>query len=102
MKKRIIAIAGFALASVAPAALAEEQQQQEQSVTSGPATGSPVEPSGAVQKDNPKAVEANPSGLPGPSGTSAGAPAVEGKKGTQSGQEWTSPAEIRRKKSPSS
>ncbi len=102
MKKRIAVIAGFALAMVAPAALAEEQQQQEQGVTSGPATGSPVEPSGSVQKDNPKAADINDSGLSGPSGTSAGAPAVEGMKGTQSGQEWTPPEEIRRKKAPSS
>lgn len=102
MKKRIAVIAGFALAIAAPAALAEEQQQPEQGVTSGPATGGAVEPSGSVQKDNPQAAEVNDSGLSGPSGTSAGAPAVEGKKGTQSGQEWTPPEEIRRKKAPNS
>jgi hypothetical protein len=100
MNKRIAVIAGFAFAFVATAARAEELQ--EQGATSGPATGSPVEPSGAVQKDNPKAADSNDSGLPGPSGMSAGAPAVEGKKGTQSGQEWTPPAEIQRKKSPNS
>ncbi|MGJ0621457.1 MAG: hypothetical protein ACR65Z_12205 [Methylocystis sp.] len=104
MKKPIVVIAGLALAIAAPAALAEDQQtqQQEEGVTSGPASGAPVEPSGSVQKDNPKAVEVNDSGLSGPSGASAGAPAVEGKKGTQSGQEWTPPEEIRGKKAPSS
>ncbi|HEY8126916.1 MAG TPA: hypothetical protein VIF88_16015 [Methylocystis sp.] len=116
MKTRLAIIGSLALAFLAPAALAEDQQQeqqlqpqqesdqqsqQEQGVTSGPAAGTPVEPSGSVQKDNPKAVDA-PSGVSGPSGTSAGAPAVEGKKGTQSGQEWAPPEEIRRKKGPSS
>lgn len=104
MKKPIAVIAGLALAIAAPAALAAEEQlqEQDQGVTSGPATGNPVEPSGSVQKDNPQAAEINDSGLSGPSGTSAGAPAVEGKKGTQSGQEWTPPEEIRRKKAPNS
>jgi hypothetical protein len=104
MKRRIVVIAGAAFAIAAPAALASEEQpqQQVQGVTSGPASGGAVEPSGAVQKDNPKAAEINDSGLSGPSGTSAGAPAIEGKKGTQSGQEWTPPDEIRRKKSPTS
>jgi len=116
MKTRIAVIGSLALAFLAPAALAEEEpqgqssqqqsdqqsQQQEQGVTSGPAAGTPVEPSGSVQKDNPKAEEVNPSGVSGPSGTSAGAPAVEGKKGTQSGQEWAPPEEIRRKKGPTS
>ncbi len=103
MKKRIV-IASLALAIFAPAALAEEQppQQQEPGVTSGPAASAPVEPSGAVQKDNPQAADVNDSGLSGPSGTTAGAPGVEGKKGTQSGQEWAPPEEIRRKKAPSS
>ncbi|MEF3366683.1 hypothetical protein V3H18_09070 [Methylocystis sp. 9N] len=84
MKPQIAVIACFALAIAAPAAWAEEQQQQ--GVTSGPATASPVEPSGAVQKENPKATEGHESGVSGPSGTSAGAPGVEGKQGTQSGQ----------------
>ncbi|NUJ79612.1 hypothetical protein HUN39_06160 [Methylocystis sp. FS] len=118
MKTGIAVIGSLALAFLAPAALAEEEQQgqspqqqseqqsqpqqQEQGVTSGPAAGTPVEPSGSVQKDNPKAEDVNPSGVSGPSGTSAGAPAVEGKKGTQSGQEWAPPEEIRRKKGPTS
>ncbi|AZG75747.1 MAG: hypothetical protein CTY36_13695 [Methylocystis sp.] len=123
MKTGLAVVGSLALAFLAPAALAEEQQQeqreqlqqtqqqppdqqsqqsQEQGVTSGPAAGSPVEPSGAVQKDNPKAVDVNESGLAGSSGTSAGSPGVEGKKGTQSGQEWAPPEEIRRKKGPSS
>lgn len=95
MKTRIAVIASLALAFWAPAAVAEDPSDQ--GVTSGPATGGPVEPSGAVQKDNPKAADVNDSGLSGPSGTSAGAPGIEGKKGTQSGQEWTPPQEIRRK-----
>lgn len=114
MKTRLAVAGSLALALLAPAALAEDQQQQspqqesdqpsqqEQGVTSGPAAGSPVEPSGAVQKDNPQAADVNESGLAGPSGTSAGSPGVEGKKGTQSGQEWAPPEEIRRKKGPSS
>lgn len=84
MKPQIAVITCLALAIPAPAAWAEEEQQQ--GVTSGPATASPVEPSGAVQKQNPKATEGQESGLSGPSGTSAGVPGIEGKKGTQSGQ----------------
>ncbi|MBG0798685.1 hypothetical protein IYX23_13510 [Methylocystis sp. L43] len=123
MKTGIALIGSLALALLAPAALAEDQQQgqsqqsdqqsqpqqqpqpkpqQEQGVTSGPAAGTPVEPSGSVQKDNPKAEDINSSGVSGPSGTSAGAPSVEGKKGTQSGQEWAPPEEIRPKKGPGS
>lgn len=118
MKTGIALIGSLVLALLAPAALAEDQQQgqsqqsdqqspqqqpqQDQGVTSGPAAGTPVEPSGSVQKDNPKAEDVNPSGVSGPSGTSAGAPAVEGKKGTQSGQEWAPPEEIRPKKGPGS
>lgn len=93
MKPQIAVIACFSLAVLAPAAWAEEPQQ-EQGVTSGPASASPVEPSGAVQKENPKATEGQEGSLSGPSGTSAGAPGVEGKKGTQSGQEWAPPEEI--------
>ena len=104
MKKRIAVIASLALAFSRPRRLpkSSSRNQQEQGVTSGPAAGSPVEPSGAVQKDNQKAADVNESGLAGPSGTSAGSPGVEGKKGTQSGQEWPPPEEIRRKKGPSS
>lgn len=128
MRKRIAVVASLAVVCFAPAALAEEQQtqqqqpqqqqtqqpeqqtqqqpqtqhQQEQGVTSGPAAGTPVEPSGSVQKDNSKAEEVNPTGVSGPSGTSAGAPAVEGKKGTQSGKDWVPPEEIRPKKGPTS
>lgn len=96
MKKRIV-IASLALAILAPPTLAEEQLQ-EQGVTSGPAAGAPVEPSGAVQKDNPNMTDVDANRVSGPSGTSAGAPGVEGKKGTQSGQEWAPPEEIRGKK----
>lgn len=96
MEKRVAVITSLALAFLAPAAIAA-QQPQDKGVTSGPATGTPVESSGSVQKDNPKAADVNESGLSGPSGTSAGAPGIEGKKGTQSGQEWTPPEEIQRK-----
>ncbi|PPD13543.1 MAG: hypothetical protein CTY30_08935 [Methylocystis sp.] len=121
MKTGIAVVGSLALALLGPAALAEDQQQEQspqqqsdqqsqpqqqppedQGVTSGPAAGSAVEPSGAVQKDNPKAADVNESGLAGSSGTAAGSPGVEGKKGTQSGQEWQPPEEIRRKKGPSS
>jgi len=98
MKKRIVVIASLAIISFAPAAWAEEQQQEQGGVTSGPASGSPVEPSGSVQKDNPQATDADEGRVSGPSGTSAGAPGVEGKKGTQSGQEWAPPQEIKGKK----
>ncbi|MGB5084431.1 MULTISPECIES: hypothetical protein [Methylocystis] len=90
MKKPFVVIVSLALAAVAPPAFAEDQ-----GVTSGPAAGKPVEPSGAVQKENPKN-PVHPGNVAGPSGTSAGAPSVEGKRGTQSGKEWTPPAEIRR------
>ncbi len=66
--------------------------------TSGPAGGSTVTPSTAVQKDNMHIPDINPSDVSGPSGTSAGAPGIEGKKGTQSGQEWQPPAEIQQRK----
>lgn len=98
MKKRIVVIASLAIASFAPAAWAEEQQQEQGGVTSGPASGSPVEPSGSVQKENPQATGTEAGQVSGPSGTSAGAPGVEGKKGTQSGQEWSAPEEIKNKK----
>ncbi len=70
-----------------------------QGETSGPAAGSAVDPSTVVQKNNPMAQEnASPTGLPGPSGTSAGAPGIEHKAGTQGGKEWMPPEEIRGKK----
>lgn len=90
MKKRFVVIVSLALAVVAPVAIA-----QDQGVTSGPSTGKPVEPSGAVQKKNPNIPSVRRGDVSGPSGTSAGVPGVEGKKGTQSGKEWTPPQEIR-------
>lgn len=93
MKTLLIAMLSLALAAVAsPSAFAEED-----GVTSGPAAGTPVEPSGAVQKENPDNPDVDPGNVSGPSGTSAGAPGVEGKKGTQSGKEWSPPDEIRRR-----
>jgi len=64
--------------------------------TSGPAAGKPINPSTVVQKQNTH-VDDNNTTVTGPSGTSAGAPGVEGGRGTQSGREWTPPAEIRRR-----
>lgn len=67
--------------------------------TSGPAVGTHVDPPTVVQKDNPAAqVNASPTGLAGPSGTSAGSPGIEGKAGTQAGKEWQPPQEIRGKR----
>lgn len=91
MKERFAIIASFAIAIAAPIATA-----QEQGVTSGPSTGNPVEPSGAVQKENPNIPEVDQHNPSTPSGASAGAPGVEGKKGTQSGK-WVPPEEIRRR-----
>lgn len=65
--------------------------------TSGPAAGEAVTPSAAVQKDNTHIPDMSPSDLPGPSGTSAGAPGIEAKPGTQAGKEWQPPLEIRKK-----
>ena len=70
-----------------------------QGETSGPATGTPVDPSTVVQKNNPMAQQyASPTGLAGPSGTAAGSPGIEHKAGTQGGKEWLPPEEIRGKK----
>lgn len=67
--------------------------------TSGPASGSNVNPSTVVQKENPAAmVNASPAGVAGPSGTAAGSPGIEAKRGTQSGREWLPPEEVQRKK----
>lgn len=51
--------------------------------TSGPAAGTPVEPSTVVQKKNPYISRGREK--PGLSGTTAGAPGVEGGVNTQSG-----------------
>jgi hypothetical protein len=67
--------------------------------TSGPAIGTPVDPSTVVQKSNPLAMDhGSPDGVSGPSGTAAGAPGIEHKAGTQGGREWLPPEEIRGKK----
>ncbi len=97
MKRRFVFIVSLALAAGAPVAFAEDQ-----GVTSGPSAGKPVEPSGAVQKKNPRIPDVHPDDVSGPSGTSAGAPGVEGKKGTQSGKAWTPPLEIRSVRAPPS
>lgn len=76
-------------------AVAQESESQTPSSgdTSGPATGTPVEPPTAVQKENPKNVDDS-----GASSAAAGAPGVEAKAGTQGGKEWLPPEEIQRKK----
>jgi len=50
--------------------------------TSGPAIGTPVDPSTVVQKRNPFI---RPETLAGQSGVPAGSPGIEGKADTQSG-----------------
>jgi hypothetical protein len=78
---------------------AAPREQAEAGDTSGPAAGSNVNPPTVVQKENPAAVEnASPSGVAGPSGTAAGSPGIEAKRGTQAGREWLPPEEIQRKK----
>jgi hypothetical protein len=74
-------------------------RQAEIGDTSGPAAGSNVNPPTVVQKENPAVMEqASPSGVAGPSGTAAGSPGIEAKRGTQAGREWLAPEEIQRKK----
>ncbi len=86
MEKLVVIIISLATASLAPAAFAQDQGD-----TSGPTTGRPVKPSGAVQKENPSIPHIQKKNVATPSGTSAGEPGVEGKKGTQSGKEATPP-----------
>jgi hypothetical protein len=74
-------VIGFSL--TAPLAWAEARHPVYLGETSGPAAGKPVEPSGSIQKDN---TDIDPAAPPNPSSASAGAPAVEGKQGTQSGK----------------
>ncbi|KAF2990417.1 hypothetical protein OGR47_14700 [Methylocystis sp. MJC1] len=67
--------------------------------TSGPAAGTNVQPPTVVQKENPEAQKyASPAGVAGPSGTAAGSPGIEAKRGTQAGREWLPPEEIQRKR----
>lgn len=67
--------------------------------TSGPAAGTNVQPPTVVQKENPEAQKhASPAGVAGPSGTAAGSPGIEAKRGTQGGREWLPPEEIQRKR----
>lgn len=69
-------------------------RQVETGNTSGPAAGTPVLPSTAVQKENPFIAQSILAGCPGggaqttsrASGTSAGAPGIEGAPDTQSGR----------------
>jgi hypothetical protein len=74
-------------------------KQAEAGDTSGPAAGSNVNPPTVVQKENPAAMQnASPTGLAGPSGTAAGSPGIEAKRGTQAGREWLPPEELQRRK----
>ena len=86
MEKRLLVIVSLAIASLAPVAFAQNWGE-----TSRPTTGKPVKPSGAVQKENPSIPHTQKKNVATPSGTSAGEPGVEGKKGTQSGEEATPP-----------
>ncbi len=61
-------------------------QQRQTGSTSGPAAGSSVEPSTAVEKQNPYIPQAGHEKKSGVSGTSAGAPGIEGSPDTQSGK----------------
>jgi hypothetical protein len=61
-------------------------QQHSPGSTTGPATGGDVEPSTAIQKQNPSIPNAGKQKESGVSGTSAGAPAIEGRPDTQSGK----------------
>lgn len=90
MFRMIAIIAVVALADAPVAAV-----QADEGVTSGPAAGSNVDSSAAVQKANPAFDDSRGQTILGPGGVSVGAPGVEGKKGTQSGQEWAPPQEIR-------
>ncbi|QGM46580.1 hypothetical protein [Methylocystis heyeri] len=54
--------------------------------TTGPAAGGDVEPSTAIQKQNPNIPNAGKQKESGVSGTTAGAPAIEGRPDTQSGK----------------
>lgn len=74
-------------------------RQAEAGDTSGPAAGSNVNPPTVVQKENPAVMQnASPTGLAGPSGTAAGSPGIEAKRGTQAGKEWLPPEELQRRK----
>ena len=92
MEKRLAIIVGLAIASLTPAAFAQGQGE-----TSGPSTGTPVKPSGAVQKENPNIPHTLKKNVATPSGMSAGEPGAEGKKGTQSGKEGTRLRESQRR-----
>jgi hypothetical protein len=73
---------GFAAFSVR-SALAEQRQSGS---TSGPAAGTTVEPSTAVEKQNPYILKGGQDKESGASGASAGALGVEGAPDTQSGK----------------
>jgi len=85
-------VAVAALLAVAPAAMAQQGGTSPHGRTSGPAAGSNVEPSTAVQKDNPAAQTNTGSqgsgqagGQAATGGTSVGAPGVTAKEGTEGG-----------------
>jgi hypothetical protein len=61
-------------------------QQHPSGSTTGPAAGGDVEPSTAIQKQNPAIPNAGKQKESGVSGTTAGAPAIEGRPDTQSGK----------------
>jgi len=83
MRRTCLHFAAAMLIAMASSTARAEEPVQDSGVTSGPAAGKPIEPSGSVQKEN---TDVDPSVPPGPSGVSAGVPGVEGKQGTQSGK----------------
>ena len=81
--KPILTLAFLSALAIAGGAMA---QQAKTGSTSGPAAGTPVQPSTAVQKENPYITQSGPQMTSGVSGTSAGAPGIEGSPDTQSGR----------------
>jgi hypothetical protein len=91
MRTLLRAAAVSTLLAVAPAAIAQQGTQSGQpGVTSGPAGGTNVEPSTAVQKQNPPGQTTGATGAQGTEAAQgamgAGAPGVSAKPGTQGGQ----------------
>ena len=80
MTVRILAASAILLAGVTVGSAVQAQQTGTPSSgnTSGPATGGNVQPSTAVQKDNPQAHTGAPT-------TAAGAPGATAKPGTEAG-----------------
>jgi hypothetical protein len=81
----ILTLAFILALAISGGAMAQKAQPGSGSTT-GPAAGTPVMPSTATQKQNPYITKAGPQTMSGVSGTSAGAPGIEGSPDTQSGR----------------